>query len=93
MVQQLVDVLTSTKGGEDFEVIKLKNANAVDVARMLEEIYNGRPQNNNNNRGGGRLHRRRPRLRRRQPLRRIPRRPRAAAATHGSYPRRRRPVH
>ena len=54
MVQQMVDQLTGKNaGGEDFEVIRLKNANAQDVARMLDEMYNPRPQANTNNRGFG----------------------------------------
>src|SRR5262249_17325102 len=42
MVQQLVDIITKEGGGkEEMEVIKLKKANAVEVARMLDEWYNG----------------------------------------------------
>ncbi|HZT78597.1 MAG TPA: secretin N-terminal domain-containing protein, partial [Gemmataceae bacterium] len=40
LVQQLVNLMTTESGGEDFQVIRLKKANAVDVARMLDEMYN-----------------------------------------------------
>ena len=45
-VQQFVRLLTeSPTGSEDFEVIRLKYANAIDAARMLDECFNGaRPQ-------------------------------------------------
>src|SRR5262249_51395132 len=46
LVQELVRLMTqppSVEGG-DFEVIKLKNANATDAARILDEMFNGTPQ-------------------------------------------------
>ena len=52
LVQQLVDLMT-TSGGQQFEVIKLKEANAVDVATMLDEMYNGPKQQNNRGGFGG----------------------------------------
>lgn len=42
LVQEMVRLLTQTQAGEgDFEVIRLKNANAVDVAKVLDEAFNG----------------------------------------------------
>ena len=38
-VQQLAEIITRKGEGEDFKFIKLKNANAVDVARILDEMY------------------------------------------------------
>ncbi len=52
LVQQLVDLMT-TAGGQQFEVIRLKEANAVDVASMLDEMYNGPKQQNNRGAFGG----------------------------------------
>ena len=50
-VEQYVKILTTKTEGEDYEFIRLQNANAVDVAAMLDVMYNG-PKQNNNNRGG-----------------------------------------
>ena len=42
MVQELVRLLTQTRAGEgDFQVVRLKNANAVLVAQALDELFNG----------------------------------------------------
>jgi type II secretory pathway component GspD/PulD (secretin) len=42
MVQELVRLLTQTRGGDgDFQVVKLKNGNAVQVAQALDELFNG----------------------------------------------------
>jgi type II secretion system protein D len=50
MAQDVVRLLTRNPGGEgSFEVIKLQNANAVDAAKILDEIYNGKPEPTNNN--------------------------------------------
>ncbi|HEX5272038.1 MAG TPA: secretin N-terminal domain-containing protein, partial [Gemmataceae bacterium] len=49
MIQKMVDDLTKPDSkGEEFEVMRLKNANAADVARILDEMYNGKPQTTNN---------------------------------------------
>jgi type II secretion system protein D len=45
MANSILNVITNEKGPGDFEVIKLKKANAVDVAKVIDEAYNGpRPQ-------------------------------------------------
>jgi general secretion pathway protein D len=42
MAQELVRLFTKTPGGEgDFEVIHLKNASAVEAAKVLDEAFNG----------------------------------------------------
>ena len=43
LVSELIRLLTSTPGPAcgDFEVIRLKNANAVDTAKILDEAFNG----------------------------------------------------
>ncbi|HWY88284.1 MAG TPA: secretin N-terminal domain-containing protein [Gemmataceae bacterium] len=42
LVSELVRLLTSTKAGPgDFEIIRLKFANAVDTAKILDEAFNG----------------------------------------------------
>lgn len=42
LAQELVRLIMNTNSGTgDFEVIKLKNANAVDVAKILDEVFNG----------------------------------------------------
>ncbi|MCS7045348.1 MAG: hypothetical protein NZO58_03225, partial [Gemmataceae bacterium] len=49
LVQELARLITRTDQGEgDFEVIRLKNANAVEAAKVLDEAFNGPRQ------GGGR---------------------------------------
>jgi type II secretory pathway component GspD/PulD (secretin) len=49
--QQLVQYFMRSSAEGDFEVIHLKNASAVDAARVLDEVFNGRADQN---RGGGR---------------------------------------
>src|SRR5205823_3751063 len=45
LVSDLIRLLTQTSGGEgDFEVIKLKNASAVEAAKVLDEAFNGPKQ-------------------------------------------------
>jgi len=46
MVNELIRLIKSGKEG-DFQVIKLKKANAVDVAKVLDEMYNGPRQQGN----------------------------------------------
>ena len=42
LVQELVRLVTQTPGGEgDFEIIRLRHANAVEVSRVLDEAFNG----------------------------------------------------
>jgi general secretion pathway protein D len=44
-VQELVRLMTQTTGGEgDFQVIRLKNANAVDAAKVIDDVFNGPKQ-------------------------------------------------
>src|SRR5262249_2152346 len=52
-VQELVKLLTTTPPGEgDFAVIHLKNASSEDVAKVLDEAFNGtKPQSNQNQPG------------------------------------------
>ena len=46
LVSELIRVLTSTKVTQgDFVILKLVSANAVDAARVLDEAFNGPPQN------------------------------------------------
>jgi hypothetical protein len=43
LVKEFVQLLTASAIGEgDFEVIRMRNANAVAVAKVLEELFNGR---------------------------------------------------
>src|SRR5262249_46151993 len=49
--QQLVQHFLRGSDDGDFEVIRLKNASAVDAARVLDEAFNGRQQQNQGNRG------------------------------------------
>jgi hypothetical protein len=42
--QQLVRALTSKTAGTDFTIFRLKNAQAVDAAKILDELYNGPKQ-------------------------------------------------
>ncbi|MCI0680644.1 MAG: hypothetical protein L0Y71_00955 [Gemmataceae bacterium] len=52
LAQELVRlIMNSHTTSGDFEVIKLKNANAVEVAKILDEVYNGPMQGGG---GGGR---------------------------------------
>jgi general secretion pathway protein D len=56
LVSELVRLLTRTQGPADFEVIRLKYANAVDTAKVLDEVFNGpKPTvgGGRGNRGGG----------------------------------------
>ena len=57
LVQELVRLLTHTPGGEgDFEVVKLKNANATEAAKILDEAFNGtrrQSDGQSSERGGG----------------------------------------
>src|SRR5262249_44073167 len=53
MANEVLDLLLKSQGDGDFEVIKLKKANAVDVARVIDEAYNGvRQQQQGGFRGG-----------------------------------------
>ncbi|MEI7688455.1 MAG: secretin N-terminal domain-containing protein, partial [Planctomycetota bacterium] len=53
LVQELVRLMTKTEAGEgDFEVIRLKNANATEIARIIDEAFNGSKQGGQQ--GGGR---------------------------------------
>src|SRR5207245_3312623 len=52
-INDMIRLLTTTSGEQGpFEVIRLKNANAADVAKMLDEAYNGPKQQAQQ--GGGR---------------------------------------
>jgi type II secretion system protein D len=53
--QELVRLLTQPGGDGDFEIIKLKKANASDAARVIDELFNGKqqPQQGGNPFGGG----------------------------------------
>lgn len=54
LVQELVRLLTRTPPGEgDFEIIRLKNANASDAARILDETFNGTRQQQQQQQTGG----------------------------------------
>src|SRR5262249_57603881 len=45
--QELVRLLTQPQGGQgDYDTIKLKNANAVEAAKALDEAFNGTRQTN-----------------------------------------------
>ncbi len=47
MAQELARVLTQAPGGEgQFEIIRLKYANAVEVAKILDEMFTGKQQQN-----------------------------------------------
>lgn len=54
LAQELVRQLTQNQPVDQglFEVIKLKNANATDAARILEEAFNGRQQGGGGQQGG-----------------------------------------
>jgi len=56
LAQELIRLLTTSAGEGDFEVIRLKNANAVEAAKILDEAFNGvRPeQQQRGGAGGGR---------------------------------------
>ena len=54
LVRELVRLLVNTEAGPgDFEVIRLQNANAVEVAKILDEAFNG-PKTQGGGGGGGR---------------------------------------
>src|SRR3954452_25099189 len=44
LTQELVRLLTSTSATGDFEVIRLKNADATSAAKVLDEVFNGKQQ-------------------------------------------------
>ncbi len=53
VVQELIRLLLNTEAGPgDFEVVRLKYANAVEVAKVLDEAFNGKAQGGGG--GGGR---------------------------------------
>ncbi len=52
LLQRLVNLYTKTPGKGDFTILKLKNGNAVDVAKALDEAYNGTRPANAAGRGG-----------------------------------------
>jgi type II secretory pathway component GspD/PulD (secretin) len=55
LTQQLVQLLTQTQAGEgDFEVIRLKHGYSVDVARILDEAFNGAKAGGGPGSNGGR---------------------------------------
>ncbi len=41
LAEKLLDLITATSDSDEFAIIHLKNTKAVDVARMLDEMYNG----------------------------------------------------
>ena len=41
MIEKLVDLITANSDNDEFAVIHLKNTRAVEVARVLDEMYNG----------------------------------------------------
>jgi len=42
LVQELIHLLTQTQAGEgDFQIIRLKNANAIQTAQVIDELFNG----------------------------------------------------
>jgi type II secretory pathway component GspD/PulD (secretin) len=43
LAEELVRLLTDARPGDDFEVIPLRHANAIAVARTLDEAFNGPP--------------------------------------------------
>ena len=55
LAQQIIRILINTEAGPgDFEVIRLQYANAVEVAKLLDEAYNGPKTNQQGgNRGAG----------------------------------------
>jgi len=54
LVNEIVRLMTQTQQGEgDFQIIRLKNANAVQTAQVLDELFNGpKDKNPQQNRGG-----------------------------------------
>jgi hypothetical protein len=55
LVQQLIRIMTETPKGEgDYEIIRLKNANAADAAKVIDEVFNGPKQPPAQPQGGGR---------------------------------------
>jgi type II secretory pathway component GspD/PulD (secretin) len=57
LVQELIRIMTQAPSdGGDFEVIRLQNADATEAARVLDQLFNGTPQQpqfGGGNRGGG----------------------------------------
>src|SRR5262249_20771546 len=53
LAQELIRILTTPGGEGDFEFIKLKNANAVEVAKMLDEMFNGVKRDSQQQQGRG----------------------------------------
>src|SRR5262249_52292562 len=52
-IQKLIHLLTQTPGTEgDFQVTRLKHADAAEAAKVLDEAFNGARQQNNQQRGG-----------------------------------------
>jgi type II secretory pathway component GspD/PulD (secretin) len=48
LVQEIINLYVKTPAGEgDFEYLPLKNANATDVAKVLDEVFNGARTNTN----------------------------------------------
>ncbi len=54
MVTELVRLLTQNTASGDFEIIRLKHANAVDTAKIIDELFNGVKQGAGGGGGGGR---------------------------------------
>src|SRR5262249_35482446 len=55
LATELYRLLTQSPGEGDFKVIKLKNANATEAAKVLDEVFNGpRPTQQQGGGGGGR---------------------------------------
>src|SRR5262249_4939043 len=52
LVQALIRIMQTPGGEGDFEVIKLKNANAVETAKILDEWFNGVKPTTNQQPGG-----------------------------------------
>lgn len=50
--QELVRLLTQPGGDGDFEIIKLKKANASDAAKVIDELFNGKQQPQQGGGGG-----------------------------------------
>lgn len=54
MAQQLIRILVNTEAGPgDFEVVHLRVANAVEIAKIIDEAFNGKAGGGQGGRGGG----------------------------------------
>lgn len=54
VAQQIIRILVNTEAGPgDFEVLRLRYANAVEVAKIFDEAFNGSKNQQGGNRGGG----------------------------------------